>query len=409
MRKINFLVVFTLILLMNFSVTYSQKITSVDEAVKIAIENNPEIKTAQFNIEREKGIKQKAFNIPKPQVFIEFEGVKSSISNFESRKIGISQVLEFPLNYFLRANVQNWQIEIAKQELNQLISVIKTDIKTAYAKLYIDYKLLEAGNDNLKVYMDFLTIAQQKYNAGSTANLEVLRARVNKITIENELKNLQSEILISQSELKKLMNVNYDIQPIASLTYKELSQTKAELLEYAFLNNTELKIINLLKEKSASKLSLSKAQLLPDLSFKYYKQKIGNDADFWGVEFGLGIPLWFFGEQTGNIKEADFELKMITGKEISIKNNIENNLNQVYEEYQNYLRQVNFYNDEVVKETDEIFRQAKTSYEEGAIEYTEYLQALEVVYETKTQFLKLIYAYNKSIINLEKIISGDIK
>ena len=73
------------------------------------------------------------------------------------------------------------------------------------------------------------------------------------------------------------------------------------------------------------------------------------------------------------------------------------------------MRQLRFFRDEAIKETDEIFRQSKISYDEGSIGYVEYLQSLTVVYDTRTQYLNSIYNYNKSIFNLEEIIAGDIK
>ncbi|HEX2787605.1 MAG TPA: TolC family protein [Ignavibacteria bacterium] len=394
---------------MNFSISYSQKITSVDEAVKIAIENNPEIKTAQFNIGREEGIKQKAFNITKPQVFIEYEGVKGSISNFENRKIGVSQEFEFPLSYFLRADVQSSQVEIAKQEVRRVTNDIASKVKIAYLNLLLNNQLLEIATENLKIYNDFLFIAEQKYNAGATSNLEVLRARINKIKIENDISNLKSQIVNSQSELKRLLNMNYEIIPSGDLSFKELVLTKQELLNLAVQNNPEIIISSLQKEKFSNKMSLSKAELLPDLSVKYYNQKIGNDGGYWGIELGVDVPLWFWGEQSGNIKEADYEFQMASSQEITVRASIETILNQSFQDYQNNLRQLKFFNEDVFKETDEIFRQAKISYEEGSIDYTEYLQALGIVYDTRVQYMNAVYNYNKSIINLEKIIAGDIK
>ena len=46
---------------------------------------------------------------------------------------------------------------------------------------------------------------------------------------------------------------------------------------------------------------------------------------------------------------------------------------------------------------------------QGAIGYVEYLQALNIAYETRTQYLNSIYNYSKSIIKLEKLTSGDLK
>lgn len=84
-------------------------------------------------------------------------------------------------------------------------------------------------------------------------------------------------------------------------------------------------------------------------------------------------------------------------------------MNLAYEEYVNGLRQVIFFSGEAVPEADEILRQSRISYNEGAIDYVEYLQALQIVYETRVQNLNAVFSYNQSIIKLENISAGELK
>ncbi len=398
-----------LIFLLLPSISISQTKTNLDEAVKIAIENNQQVKSSKYNIEKEEALKLKSVNIPKPQLFIEYEGIKGSIANFESRKIGILQEFDFPSSYFLRSDVQSSQVLVARAELNKFTNEIKFEVKQNYYNLLLQMKLLEIAKENLKIYTDFLFVAERKYDAGATSNLEVLNAKVNKIKFENEVRSIESNIRLYKSELKRLMNINYSIEPKDELIFKEVTLNKNDLLKKALLDNPELTMIRFQKQKSQNQISLSKSELLPSFSFKYYKHKIGNDNGFWGLEIGVGIPLWFWWEPSGNIKVADFEYKIASSNEINIRRKIEADLISSYEEYENSLRQINFFTGEALTETVEILRQAKISYEEGAIGYVEYLQALTVSYETKTQYLNSIYNYNNSISKIEKITSGDIK
>lgn len=392
-----------------FVISQTKVNMNLDEVLKIAIENNQTIKSSRFNIEKEKAINLKSFNIPKPELFIEYEGVQGSLNNADSRKIGILQMIEFPTNYFLRSDVQGSQIRVVEEELNSSLNSLRTNVKLNYFNLLLLNELLKTSKDNYKIYEDFLFTAEKKYEVGESSNLEVLGARVNKIKFENEIKNLESEIKSSQSEIKTLMNVDYHVIPAEEISFTEISLNKSELLSKAYSNNPELKMLNYQKEKSSNKLSLSKGELLPDISFKYFRQKIAGDNNYWGMEVGLGVPLWFWWEQSGNIKESNYELKIASSEEIGFRKSLENEINVTFEEYENSLRQVNFFNEQALNEADEILRQSKISYDEGAIGYVEYLQALNIAYETRTQYLNSIYSYNQSIIKLEKLTSGDLK
>lgn len=387
----------------------SQTQMNLDEVIKITLENNPSVKSGKLNIEKEDAGKLKAFNIPKPELFIEYEGVNGSLSNAESRKIGFIQRFEFPTNYFLRSDVLGSQVSVAGEELNTTMNELKSEVKLNYYRLLLLAGLLSTSIENYKIYEDFLFTAEKKYEAGETSNLEVLGAKVNKIKFENEIKNLESEIKSSQSEIKTLMNVDYEILPAEEFEFKEIIITKTELIEKANNNNPELKMMQFQKEKFSNKISLSKGELLPDISFKYFRQKLLGVNDYWGMEIGLGIPFWFWGEQSGNIKESNYEFQIASNEEVSLKKSLENEVNKSFEDYENNLREVKFFSDEALKEADEILRQAKISYEEGAIGYVEYLQALSLTYDTKTQYLNSIYNYNQSIINLEKLTAGELK
>ena len=94
-----------------------------------------------------------------------------------------------------------------------------------------------------------------------------------------------------------------------------------------------------------------------DKPIRFYKQKIGDDSGVWGVEFGTSIPLWFWSEQTGNIKESGFELQIAQNDEIYTRKSLENDINHSFIEYENSLRQIRFFRDEAIKEVEEIFRQ----------------------------------------------------
>lgn len=389
--------------------TSAQEI-SMKEAVNIAITNNNDIRTGKLNLAKEVAIKLRSFNIPRPELFIEFEGVKGSLKNYETRKIGVSQEFEFPANYFLRSDVQEAQINTSKEELNRIINSVKFEVENAYLKLLLNTSLLEAAEENLKIYNDFLFVAQKKFEAGSTGNLEVLGAKVSKIKYENEIKNIRSEILQSRSELSLLLNSpNAEITPADKLEFSEIRLNKPELLKTALVNNPDIRISRFRKEKFSSKLSLTRSELLPNFSIRYYTQKIGNDADYWGMELGIGLPLWFWWDNTGSIKEAGYELDIANSEILASTRNIENDLNSAFEEFENSSRQATFFRLEAMPEADEILRQAKRSYEEGAIDYVEYLQALQIIYDTRTQYLNSLYTYYSSLTKLEKLTGGDIK
>ncbi|MDQ3019191.1 MAG: TolC family protein [Bacteroidota bacterium] len=404
-KKIFFCFLFLLI----YGVSFGQNKIGLDEAIRITIENNQQIKSSRFSLQREEAGRSRSYNIPKLKLFVEYEGVKGSLSNYEERKIGLSQDFEFPTVYFNRAAVQNYQVEISGAQLENTINILKSNLKENYARLIFNNNSIQIARENLKFYEEFVFTAERKYQEGAGSNLELLGARVNRIKFENLVKNFESEIISSGIVLKSIMNTDYTIEASGNLSFDKYNISKEAIVQTALLNNPELRILKLQKLQSDSKISLAVSEALPNFSLRYYSQKIGGESGYYGFEAGVGIPLWFWWEPTGNIRQAKLELKSVSSNEINLAKIVESQVYIAYESYQNSLRQLNFFTDQALEEAEEIIRTSKISYEEGAIGYTEYLQALNIGNETRTQYLEALYNYNLSIINLERLTGKEIQ
>lgn len=381
---------------------------SMEEAINIAVEKNEQIKAAKYRVEKEDAGSLSAVNIPKPRLFVEYEGVKGSLSNFESRKFGISQDFEFPTVYFDQVSVQDYALSIAKAEYDALVIQLKSNVKRNYITYLYQTSLSSTASENVKIYEDFVYVANRKYEEGAGDNLELLSAKVNKLKLDNLIENLKNDILNTKVELSRLLNTDKEILPDGRLSFKEYNLSLNSLLSSAKSNNPQLKIARYRKLQSDSKISLAISQVLPDFSVSYYKQELGTQGGYYGFEIGLGIPLWFWWKQSGDIQQAELELKSISSEELSLSRNVEADVIVAFEKYQNSRRQLTFFSEGALEEAEEIVRVARKSYEVGAADYSQYLQALNVANETIIQYLEALYNYNISIINLESLTGKEI-
>lgn len=388
----------------------SAQTNEIEKYIELGIKNNSEIETYRLNIEREEAGLKKSLNIPKPQLFLEYEGVKGGFENFESRKIGISQDLEFPSTYFLRSDVQSVQIEIANAELQNKINSITAEIKKAYYAVVLNGSLVQLAKENVKIADEFLLTAERKLDAGFVTSLDVLNAKVNKTRAENELKNIENEFRKSNSELRLLVNAEINDVKIESDSIISFNEIKFdELLSNAMQNNPEIVLSRLKKEKAENNISLAKSLLLPNFSLKYYNQKLGGESGYYGFEVGLRIPLWFWAENSGTISEANIDKKISQTEEDFVSRKIKAEVKSAFDDYTNSKRQMEFINTDVLNEARQILDATRRSYEEGTASYTDFLQALKTYSEVQQTHSGNWYNYKISIINLEKLTGRSIK
>jgi len=391
------------------SLSFGQK-KEIDKYIEMGINRNNEVEMYRLNVTKEEEAIKKSVNIPKPQLFLEYEGVKGGLENFESRKIGVSQELEFPSVYFMRSDVQSVQIEIAKAELQNKINSVTAEIKKAYYKAAMNNALMQIAKDNLKISEDFLTTAERKLDAGFTTSLDVLNAKVNKTRAENELKNIDNDLKKALAELQLLINAGeQEIKIEADTTVQFYNVQRDDILKSALQNNPELLLSRLKKERAENKISLAKSLLLPNISLKYYNQKLGSESGYYGFEVGLGIPIWFWLESSGEIGEAKVEKRITDSDDDFTKRKIEADVKIAYDEYLNSKRQTEFINRNVLEEARQIMTATKRSYDEGTASYTEFLQAVRTFTDVQAAYTGSRYNYQISIINLEKLTGRDLK
>ncbi|MBS1492545.1 MAG: CusA/CzcA family heavy metal efflux RND transporter [Bacteroidetes bacterium] len=391
------------------SISFAQ-INDIDKYIEMGIKRNSEIEALRLNIEKEEAGLKKSVNIPKPQLFLEYEGVKGGIENFESRKIGITQELEFPSVYFMRSDVQSVQIEIAKAELQNKINSVTAEIKIAYYTAMLHSSLIQIAKENVKISDEFLKTAERKLDAGFTTSLDVLNAKVNKSKTENELKNIENDLKKSFSELQLLLNADVSEIKIEMDTAARLYDVRLdEMLRSALQNNPELILSRLKKERAENKISLAKSLLLPNISLKYYNLKLGSESGYYGFEVGLGIPVWFWLENSGEISEAKVEKKIMQSEEDFTLRRLKSDVKNAFDDFSNSKRQADFINNGVLDEARQIMDATKRSYDEGTASYNDFLQALRTYMDVQAAYAGNRYNLKISIINLEKITGRVLK
>ncbi|MBP9096753.1 MAG: TolC family protein, partial [Ignavibacteria bacterium] len=382
----------------------------LESYIERGIKGNSEIQAFRLTVEREEAALKKSVNIPKPQLFLEYEGVKGGLENFESRKIGISQDLEFPSVYFMRSDVQSVQIDIAKAELQNKINSITAEIKQLYYSVIRNSALKDLAKDIVSISDDFLKVAERKFDAGVVTSLDVLNAKVNKTRAENELKNIENDLRKTFIDFRLLLNAEESELKITIDTSTHFYNVQLEeMLSSAMKNNPEILLSKLRQDKAENRISLAKSLLLPNLSLKYYNQKLGTESGYYGFEVGVGIPVWFFLENSGEINEAKIEKKITQTEEYFTIKRVQANVKNAVEDFLNSKRQSEFVSKQVLDEARLIVDATRRSYEEGTANYSEFLQALKTFMEVQGAYTNNWYNFKISIINLEKLTGRVLK
>ena len=173
-------------------------------------------------------------------------------------------------------------------------------------------------------------------------------------------------------------------------------------------NSPQLKIAELNCEIASLEKSLAKSSYLPNLDLAYLSQTLDNQSGFHGLTVGISIPFWFMFEQSGRVQEADANRLIFESEYQLAKNDISLKLENALIDFENSISQVKFYTDDILPQSEEIFRIASKSYEVGELAYLEYLQAKQTLISSKNNYNNALFNYYQSIFKIEEIVGQNI-
>ena len=193
-----------------------------------------------------------------------------------------------------------------------------------------------------------------------------------------------------------------------SLIYVEHSISIDELHQTLEETNPQIKIAEIQSGISSVEKTLAWSSLLPNFNLAYFKQSRDGDNGFYGASFGVSVPLWFLFDQRGSIQEASANVSISEALLVQTKNEMNLRLKSAYTDYTNNRQQLKTYIEDILPQTEEVYRTASRSYDEGELSYLEYMQSKQLLINTRENYITALFNYNYSLIILEEIIGKNL-
>jgi outer membrane protein TolC len=397
----------------SFSQTVEQ--LSLNDAVTIALKNNPQSLSSKSQIDVERGRFWRDISPSLPSVAVNYQYIPrgSSIKQFGERTVEISQSLDFPTNILFRGLQSTSKVSIAEAEHSLNTIAITSRVKIAYYDVLAKQKKIELADENLTIAGDFARKAEIRYNVGEATNLERLTANVQRTQARNALEVAQNDVLTSLGELYKVLGREKEKQQdniflTDSLTFQPITETLERLTEMAYAINPQFKAASGRVSAASIGRTLAWSSFLPNLNASYYRQTVDGSSDFYGVSFGISVPLWFLFDQRGQIQEASASLAIAESDLQSLKNSMIADVKSAFLEMKNNERQIKLHQTDILPQVEEVYRTARASYEAGEITYIEFLQARQTLISSRNEYIEELARYCTALAKLEYAVGASI-
>ncbi|HQE33802.1 MAG TPA: CusA/CzcA family heavy metal efflux RND transporter [Flavobacterium alvei] len=389
---------FLLIGLLFTSFAFSQNVSSnseLDSLIAKALENSKGIKAAQLQVDKTKANINNAYSFDKTNIYYSYDQNNLAQNNEPLKVFGIQQRFAFPTVYGAQKNVFTAEYEKEKASYEIQKNRLTLNVSNAYYHIvYLQHQeKLYRYLDSL--YQNFSKASDRKFELGETNYLEKItaQAKFRKISttlsqIEND-KKAQYEILQSlvQSEEKVVIS-SHKIQPIEKITNET-----SKLLYSSYLESVTKNYKN--------QISLQKQHWLPDLNLDYFQGKnSGLSQSIYGFQVGVGIPLFYFGNRAKS-KVAQLELQSWEQEKQNEEQKIDKYINQKMNELAKFQEAINYYDQYGKKLSEEIIKVGNRSYQQGEIDFFQYILSLENATAIQVDYLDNVLQFNKTQLDLQ--------
>lgn len=309
----------------------------------------------------------------------------------------------------IKANKPN----IANAELNsrKTNETIIYNIANAYYEVFVTTQQIELLKDNLDKTTQILGTLQLQLDNGVIKKVDYDRTKVSLNNIQSQLTLAESNLILSQNQLKFQMGM-----PLAEqleLTDNPLNRP-FKLIEpgkFEASNLTDFKIQNVNMQLQQIEKDRIKAGYLPKLSAygRYGMQALGNNlGDSWGNWFSYGaiglklsIPIFDSFKRDAQYKQAD--LNLMTQKEQLKLNTLNYELQNSNATTQLQKAKLNLASDESnVNLAKEVYEVTTLQYREGTVPLSDLLNAETSYKEAQSNYINSMLSYYQAQLGIEQ-------
>jgi cobalt-zinc-cadmium resistance protein CzcA len=383
------------LLLIAFSLPFlgfSQEQVSLEDLMALSLENNKGIQANALQVDRADALKGTAFQFDKTEVYYQYDENNLALNNEPLKVFGVQQQFEFPTVYGAKNKLQNAQyevqksaLEIRKKELFKALSTVYYKYQTLHQKALL-YKTLDS------IYSQFSHAANRRFELGETNYLEKVTAQAKLRQITNTYSKIQQELGTTYTEIVSLVQSN------DPLNIKLEKPEKLTVINPVGLMETETAFLESLQNRSNAEKRLEENRLLPDLNLEYFQgTNKGLGTSLYGIQLGLKIPILFFGHSSRlKSSKINAQITELENQQVTIA------ANQTYQGLLNQLEQQSkelvYYENEGQELSEQIIKAAMGNFQNGEIDFFQYIQSLENAYEIQLDHLDVLNQYNTTVL-----------
>jgi len=322
----------------------------------------------------------------------------------------VDQPLELGGKRGRRIDVAHQEGALTDLEIAALERQIRRQTREAYFQLTFSRAESQRREHILELAKRLEQIAQDRFNAGDVAQLEVIEAGLEVARAQADYKVAQQEEKISLSQLNALVDepattdwetaeALQDLPPVVSLP---------EMIQLAYNSNPDLRHVMQEEKVEESRRALLKAERIPNADLE-----VGMDFnaphDFrMGPRSQLSVPLPIFTRNQGEIAQSVATQHLLDSEEAATKRSVAARVETAYFDLDAQRTQAEIYRATLIPVAQQLESLAEQSYRAGKAGILMVLTAQRSVQDVEQSYLQSLMTVQSAFAGLEEIVGTSI-
>ena len=373
--------------------THAQQTVSLEEAVTIALENHPRLKTATASIERSRASRGESWEVSPTTFNYSWGQINGETRN--DNQMEITQSLGSLLTPFYKNALVNRQVATGEYYRDLVKKEITAEVKRAWAYYQYAFHLCALYKEQIEWAGRLRKASQLRYEQGDITLLERNMSSTLVADLQTRLSQAEEEL---QLAARRFSWTCYSDSPLLPMD-TTLVLFPARIAEIA-PSDIHLNYFGSVADEKKAMLRIERSRFFPELSVGYVRQKIAplSGLDSWMV--GISFPVLFF-PQHSRVRQAKIDSYIArTEAESNIRQ-----LNNKVEELSVALRKegehIRYYTTGALPEAEALLKSATVQFKENETDITQFVQSLNAAREIRRGYIEAVYAYNISALELE--------
>ncbi len=398
------------------------KVIDLDHMIALAIENNPSLVAMQNAARAKEAAISPARTLPDPMFQTGIRNARASDLAINREPMSgiefmLSQKVPYPGKLRLHGDIAAREAEIADMQYQDMVLMVKAQVKTAYYDLWEAERALEVIDLTDRSLQDMEKIAETKYSVGSGIQQDVIKAQVERSKLIDSRLMWQRKKESAKIALNEALGLppQSPLGRTSKLEKVDYKMSLDELTEQALQTQPQYLQAQTSLERARSVNALAVKELRPDFTFglgymlRYQLPDMPKSgADLVSATVAINLPIYAKRKQKKQIEATEYSIEMARANSDDVKNTIASRLGDLLAKSERDSRQTELYGGGIIPQAQLAYESSRAGYQVGKVDFLSMLDAQTKLYHYQLHYDSAIASYYRTLTMIERTAGVNI-